>query len=58
MRKIQRLVATTVIIMMVAVLVIGALSSITSFERQGDSFVEVDYRDPSSKLGAIDRGAV
>ena len=35
-----------------------ALSSITSFERQGDAFVEVDYRDPSSKLGAIDRGAV
>lgn len=35
-----------------------ALSSITSFERQGNSFVEVDYRDPSSKLGAIDRGAV
>lgn len=35
-----------------------ALSSITSFERRGDAFVEVDYRDPSSKLGAIDRGAV
>ena len=35
-----------------------ALSSITSFERQGNTFVEVDYRDPSSKLGAIDRGAV
>jgi broad specificity phosphatase PhoE len=34
------------------------LSSITSFERQGDAFVEVDYRDPASKLGAIDRGAV
>jgi broad specificity phosphatase PhoE len=35
-----------------------ALSSITSFERQGDGFVEVDYRDPAAKLGAIDRGAV
>jgi broad specificity phosphatase PhoE len=35
-----------------------ALSSITSFERQGNAFVEVDYRDPASKLGAIDRGAV
>ncbi|MEY3888935.1 MAG: hypothetical protein RLZZ90_1121 [Actinomycetota bacterium] len=35
-----------------------ALSSITSFERRGDGFVEVDYRDPAAKLGAIDRGAV
>jgi len=34
------------------------LSSITSFERRGDAFVEVDYRDPAAKLGAIDRGAV
>jgi broad specificity phosphatase PhoE len=34
------------------------LSSITSFERRGEAFVEVDYRDPAAKLGAIDRGAV
>ncbi len=35
-----------------------SLSSITTFERQGTSFVEVDYREPSRGLHAIDRGAV
>jgi len=37
-----------------------ALSSITSFERHGSQWVEVDYRDPSSHLRteAIDVGAV
>jgi len=35
-----------------------ALSSITSFERAGDRWVEVDYREPASAVGAIDVGAV
>jgi broad specificity phosphatase PhoE len=37
-----------------------ALSSITSFERHGSKWVEVDYRDPSFHLRseAIDVGAV
>ncbi len=35
-----------------------ALSSITTLERQGDRFVEVDYRDPAAGLGARDLGAV
>ncbi len=35
-----------------------SLSSITTFERRGDTFVEVDYREPSKGLHAIDRGAV
>lgn len=34
------------------------LSSITSLERQGDGWVEVDFRDPGGKLDAIDEGAV
>lgn len=34
------------------------LSSITTFERRGNTFVEVDYREPSKGLHAIDRGAV
>ena len=37
-----------------------SLSSITSFARDGDSFVEVDYQDPAAALqaSAIDLGAV
>jgi broad specificity phosphatase PhoE len=37
-----------------------ALSSITTFERRGDRFVEVGYRDPAAGLGihATDLGAV
>jgi len=37
-----------------------ALSSITTLERQGDRFVEVDYQDPAAELqaSAIDQGAV
>jgi broad specificity phosphatase PhoE len=37
-----------------------SLSSITTFERQGDRFVEVDYQDPARELQAtaIDLGAV
>ncbi len=35
-----------------------SLSSITTLERQGDRFVEVDYRDPAAGLGARDLGAV
>lgn len=37
-----------------------ALSSITSLERRGDQFVEVDYRDPAAAHGqaATDVGAV
>jgi broad specificity phosphatase PhoE len=37
-----------------------SLSSITSFSRDGDSFVEVDYQDPAAALqsSAIDLGAV
>lgn len=36
------------------------LSSITTLERRGDTFVEVDYQDPGTDLlsGAIDTGAV
>lgn len=36
------------------------LSSVTTFERKDDTFVEVDYRDPSRELldRAIDTGAV
>jgi hypothetical protein len=37
-----------------------ALSSITTFERRGGRFVEVDYQDPARELAAtaIDLGAV
>ena len=35
-----------------------ALSSVTSFERNGNDWVEVDYRDPGAGLSAIDKGAV
>ncbi|RLP75664.1 histidine phosphatase family protein [Mycetocola tolaasinivorans] len=37
-----------------------ALSSITTLERVGDRFVEVDYRDPAASLaaGSLDVGAV
>ena len=35
-----------------------SLSSITTFERRGNTFVEVDYKEPSKGLNAIDRGAV
>lgn len=37
-----------------------ALSSITTLEREGDRFIEVDYRDPAAPLsaGSIDVGAV
>jgi len=37
-----------------------ALSSVTTLERRGDSFVEVAYRDPAASLGvaATDLGAV
>jgi broad specificity phosphatase PhoE len=37
-----------------------ALSSITTLERAGDRFVEVDYQDPAAELqaSAIDQGAV
>jgi broad specificity phosphatase PhoE len=35
-----------------------ALSSITTLERSGSSFVQVDYLNPSAGLHAIDRGAV
>lgn len=37
-----------------------SLSSITSFERRGDTFVEVDYREPALELldRAVDLGAV
>lgn len=35
-----------------------ALSSITSFERRDGNWVEVDYRDPSANIRAIDKGAV
>jgi broad specificity phosphatase PhoE len=34
------------------------LSSITSFERRGDGWVEVDFKDPGAKLNPIDAGAV
>lgn len=35
-----------------------ALSSITTFERTKDGWVEVDYVDPAATLQAIDKGAV
>ena len=37
-----------------------ALSSITTLERRGDAFVEVNYQEPAKDLGqaAIDLGAV
>jgi broad specificity phosphatase PhoE len=35
-----------------------ALSSVTSFERNGSEWVEVDYKDPGAGLSAIDKGAV
>jgi len=37
-----------------------SLSSITTFERQGDSFVEVNYREPATEqlAEAVDSGAV
>jgi broad specificity phosphatase PhoE len=35
-----------------------ALSSVTSFERNGNDWVEVDYKDPGAGLSAIDKGAV
>ncbi|QAY60403.1 histidine phosphatase family protein [Microbacterium protaetiae] len=35
-----------------------ALSSVTSFERTGDSWVEVAYAEPASVAGSIDVGAV
>jgi broad specificity phosphatase PhoE len=37
-----------------------SLSSITTLERRGDSFAEVDYRDPAAELlaQAVDTGAV
>lgn len=34
------------------------LSSITSFERVGNKWIEVDFKDPGGKLEAIDAGAV
>lgn len=34
------------------------LSSITSFERRGSTWVEVEFKDPGGKLDAIDAGAV
>lgn len=35
-----------------------ALSSVTSFERSGDRWVEVDYAEPATTVGAVDVGAV
>lgn len=35
-----------------------ALSSVTSFERAGDGWVEVVYAEPASTAGAVDVGAV
>lgn len=37
-----------------------ALSSITTLERSGDGFIEVDYQDPAAALsaGSVDVGAV
>lgn len=35
-----------------------ALSSITSFERRGERWVEVDYVEPATTAGAVDVGAV
>lgn len=35
-----------------------ALSSVTSFERRGDRWVEVEYAEPVATTGAVDVGAV
>lgn len=35
-----------------------ALSSITSFEKVGNEWVEVDFKNPGESLNAVDRGAV
>ncbi|GAA2010141.1 histidine phosphatase family protein [Microbacterium ulmi] len=35
-----------------------ALSSVTSFERDGDGWVEVGYAEPATTTGAVDVGAV
>ena len=35
-----------------------ALSSVTSFERRGDKWVEVAYAEPASTADAVDVGAV
>jgi broad specificity phosphatase PhoE len=35
-----------------------ALSSVTSFERNGDHWIEVGYQDPAAALQAKDKGAV
>ncbi|CAB4642848.1 MAG: histidine phosphatase family protein [Actinobacteria bacterium] len=35
-----------------------ALSSVTSYERNGDQWVEVGYQDPGASLKATDKGAV
>mgnify|MGYP007088682262 CR=1 FL=1 len=35
-----------------------ALSSVTSFERVGDVWREVDYAEPAATGGAVDGGAV
>lgn len=35
-----------------------ALASVTTFERRGDRWVEVEYADPSNGVAAIDLGAV
>jgi len=35
-----------------------ALSSVTSFERKGDVWREIDYVEPASTAGAVDVGAV
>ena len=35
-----------------------ALSSVTSFEKRGDGWVEVGYAEPASTSGAVDVGAV
>ena len=35
-----------------------ALSSVTSFERSGDGWVEVAYAEPANTTGAVDVGAV
>ena len=35
-----------------------ALSSVTSFERHGDEWVEVGYTEPAATAGSVDVGAV
>lgn len=35
-----------------------ALSSVTSFERHGDTWTEVDYAEPATTTSAVDVGAV